>query len=469
MITPLFKLTQDNEFITLTAKLKYVKFSDFDYFIDNNTFRFSLKPYFLNITLSHPLSADSPKNQFAYNIEEQILICKIQKAEIGTFFENLDLLSTLFDNPTKPSNTVTNKIQEVNNNNNNNSTLCKINVQNANELNEFLFNIYSQPEISNLSLLDNNNKEVFFYGFNNEFSDVFDKRAEDAVEICDLNPKKVPLKFRYLAMLEKENNDFNKERYVYDLYLDGDNEDFADDNFKSILLLSNEKFIKLIKRNENEMPYTEKEMQILTSINKTKISFIESNTFCSFKFYLQIVDILFAYLYDCLMTEYEHSSESGWTINKLSSVLSCFVDYDKNFYSQSKEISFTILEELIKNVLIAAYRRILTYPLYRNWKLCEKIKNEICDVLLLGRYSIVKCFLQIRMIFERSEPRYLLNVLYIDPFLKWIQFDSEDKIFAMIAETIKKTNLELSDIKMNLETAEEEILEENENVEMDNN
>ena len=462
MITPLFRLSQDSEFITLTAKLKYVKFSDFDYFIDNNTFRFSLKPYFLKITLSHPLSADSPKNQFAYNIEEQILICKIQKAEIGAHFENLDLISTLFDNPTTPSAPIANKIEEVSTNSNN-STLCKINVQNANELNEYLFNIYSQPEISNLTLLDS--KENFFYGFNNQFSDVFDKRAEDAVEICDLNPKKVPLKFRYLAMLEKENNDFNKERYVYDLYLDGDNEDFADDNFKNILSLSNEKFIDSIKRKENEMPYTEKEMQILTSINKTKISFIESNTFSPFKFYLQIVDILFAYLYDCLMTEYEHSSESGWTINKLSSVLSCFVDYDKNFYSQSKEISFSILDELIKHTLIAAYRRVLTYPLYRNVKLCEKIKKEICDVLSLGRFSIVKCFLQIRMIFERSEPRYLLNVLYIDPFLKWIQFDSEDKILIMLAEKIKSTTIELSDIKMNLETAEKEILE-NDDIEM---
>ncbi len=462
MITPLFRLSQDNEFITLTAKLKYVKFSDFDYFIDNNTFRFSLKPYFLKITLSHPLSADSPKNQFTYNIEEQILICKIQKAEIGAHFENLDLISTLFDNPTTPSAPVANKIEEVSTNSNN-STLCKINVQNANELNEYLFNIYSQPEISNLTLLDS--KENFFYGFNNQFSDVFDKRAEDAVEICDLNPKKVPLKFRYLAMLEKENNDFNKERYVYDLYLDGDNEDFADDNFKNILSLSNEKFIDSIKRKENEMPYTEKEMQILASINKTKISFIESNTFSPFKFYLQIVDILFAYLYDCLMTEYEHSSESGWTINKLSSVLSCFVDYDKNFYSQSKEISFSILDELIKHTLIAAYRRVLTYPLYRNVKLCEKIKKEICDVLSLGRFSIVKCFLQIRMIFERSEPRYLLNVLYIDPFLKWIQFDSEDKILIMLAEKIKSTTIDLSDIKMNLETAEKEILE-NDDIEM---
>ena len=137
-------------------------------------------------------------------------------------------------------------------------------------------------------------------------------------------------------------------------------------------------------------------------IDKTKISFIESNTFSPFKFYLQIVDILFAYLYDCLMTEYEHSSESGWTINKLSSVLSCFVDYDKNFYSQSKEISFSILDELIKHTLIAAYRRVLTYPLYRNVKLCEKIKKEICDVLSLGRFSFMNVLISLNSLYTEA-------------------------------------------------------------------
>ena len=462
MITPLFKVTQDSNFIIITAKLKYVKFSDFDYFIENNNFRFSLKPYHLNITLSHSLNPISPNNNFSYSIETQILTCKIEKSEHGVEFENLDLISTLLENPANPTNNITsNKIEEISNNNTllNQNNICAINVSTSEQLNEYLFNLYSLPEIANLTLLEN--KEAFYYGFNNSFNDVFDKRAEDAVEICDLNPKKVPLKFRYLAKLEREVHDFIPERYYYDMYLDSDNEELCDDNFKSIINLSNSAFIKSISKpkeeNINEMLFTDKEIQVLKDINKTKLSFIESNSFCSFKFYLQVLDILFAFLYDCITTEYEHSSESGWTINKLSSVLSCFVDFDKNFYSQSKEISFNILEELIKNVLISCYRRVFTYPLYRNWKLCEKIQKDLVTILSLGRFSLVKCFLQIRMIFEKNEPRYLLNMIYIDPILKWIQFHSEDKIFTMIGEVVKKIKLDLTEIKLNLENIENEI------------
>ena len=49
MITPLFNVEQDNQFIILKAQVKYIKISEFDYFIEDNNFRFTLKPYHLNI------------------------------------------------------------------------------------------------------------------------------------------------------------------------------------------------------------------------------------------------------------------------------------------------------------------------------------------------------------------------------------------------------------------------------------
>ena len=460
MITPLFKCEQTNNFIIVKATLKYVKFSDFDYFIENNNFRFSLKPYHLNLHFSHNLNALSLNNKFTYDIEQQLLTCTIEKSEEGTHFENLELLSTLLENPNKQPKPYMNKIEEINNNNDNtNNNICNIKVNNAEELNDYLFNIYSQPDITQLTLNEGFSDEQYYYGFNNNFNDVFDKRAEDAYEISDLNPKKVPIKFRYYTKLEKEMVDFQPERYVYDMYLDCDDEEMCDDNFKQILSKSNASFINSISPQPNSMNYNEKELQILKDINKTKISFIDSPLFCPFKFYLQLVDILFAFCYDCIFTEYEHNSESGWTINKLSTVLSCHVDYDKNFYSHSKEISFTILEELLFNLVISAYRRVLIYPLYRNWKLCERSQKEVCDILKCRRYGIVKCLLKIRMIFEKSEPRYLLNLLYIDPFLKWVQFYSEEHLFVIIANEIEKIKVKEIDVKLNLENAEKDVME----------
>ena len=45
--------------------------------------------------------------------------------------------------------------------------------------------------------------------------------------------------------------------------------------------------------------------------------------------------------------------------------------------------------------------------------------------------------MKVKMIFDRNEPRFLLNVIYMDPLIKWIQIDGEDEMFGFIKE--KKT------------------------------
>ena len=98
MIRPIFNVSQDDSFIYIEAKVKYVKISDFEYFIEDNNFRFTLKPYYLNINLPKKLNPESNLNSFKYEPENQRLICKIQKLHIGDNFENLQFISTLYDN-----------------------------------------------------------------------------------------------------------------------------------------------------------------------------------------------------------------------------------------------------------------------------------------------------------------------------------------------------------------------------------
>lgn len=454
MITPLFKIEQSPDFITVKALLKYIKFSDFDYFIEGTNFRFSLKPYHLNIYLSHNLDAINPKNSFAYDIETHTLTAVIAKEESGVKFTNLDLLSTLFEKP-KEKTAPSIKVEELSNtkeeNDNHDTHKSPLNtITTEEELNNYLFELYSIPEIESLSLINTNSTE-FYYGFNNLFNDVFDKRYEDMIEIIDLNPKKVSRKYRYLAMLEKESYDFVPERYIYDKYLI-DPEFEEGEHLRTIMSLSINDLIKTLT--DSMMIYNESEIKVLQDINKTKLSFIDTDN--HFEFYLQLIDVFFAYLYDTYTTEYEHSSESGWTINKLSSVFSNLIDFNKNFYSQSKDISIDILNELVKNVLICSYRRVLVYPFYRNIELCNKIQKDICVLLSQPKVVFVKILIQIRNIFEKSEPRYLLNTLYIDPYLKWIQFHSDEKIFKILSETMNIIIISSNDLKLNLEHYENE-------------
>ena len=496
MIRPIFNVSQDEKFIYIEAKIKYVKISDFEYFIENNNFRFTLKPYYLNINLPGNLNSESKQNSFSYDPENQKLLCKIEKSNIGQNFENLQFISTLYENKSKGENdkalsnnkSIFSKIEEINNNNeydlNNNSFNIQIN--NSKDFNDYLFKIYTEEKkkLKNSNseaineLKDLKNPNDYKYGFNNNFFDVFDKRKEEMIEICDLNPKDISINKRYLFKLEKENNDFNPERYLTDLFLDDKNSDFYDESFNNIIeddLNDKDKmFLESIKDKNNKDNFDEIENEVLYKISKLNLN---SNTInddsrknifkYKFSFYLNIIDILFAYLYNCLITEYENSSESGWTINKLSASLSCLIDFDLNYYSQSNEISFDILEESIENLIISNYRRVLIYPLYRNIKICNKVKNILIKVLNLGRFSILKCLLKIKNIFDKNEPRFLLNIIYIDPLIKWIQNYGNDKIFEIIKEELSKIIINKDKLKLDLEIFEKDYLSQNNEMEED--
>ena len=493
MIRPIFNVNQDENFIYIESRVKYVKISDFEYFIENNNFRFTLKPYYLNINLPGKLNPESKNNNFIYEPENQKLICKIEKLSVGENFPNLQFISTLYENKSKGekdkalsnNKSIFSKIEEkftINNINDN-----KINenreISNEKELNDYLFNLYTEEKnkiknkkkqgIEELKGLKNINE--YKYGFNNNFFDVFDKRKEELIEICDLNPNEIPINKRFLFKLEKENNDFVPERYITDLFLDDKKSDFYDEFFTNIiendLNEKDKKFIESIKGKKNSDNFDEIENEVLYKISKLNINNnidVEKNNFkYKYNLYLIIIDILFAYIYNCLITEYENSSESGWTINKLSATLSCLIDFDLNYYSQSSEISFNILNETIENLIISSYRRLLIYPLYRNIKICNKVKNIISKILENGRFCVLKCLLKIKNIFDRNEPRFIHNIIYIDPLIKWIQLYANDKIFEIIKKTMIKININKEQLKLDLESFEKDYLSQNPEMEED--
>ena len=90
----------------------------------------------------------------------------------------------------------------------------------------------------------------------------------------------------------------------------------------------------------------------------------------------------------------------------------------------------------------------------------------------MGRFGILKCLLKIKNIFDRNEPRFLLNVIYIDPLIKWIQNDADDKIFEIIKNVINKISIKKEQLKLDLDVIENDYLNninENEDVIMKDN
>ena len=91
--------------------------------------------------------------------------------------------------------------------------------------------------------------------------------------------------------------------------------------------------------------------------------------------------------------------------------------------------TFTSLED----VVVAAFRRSLSIPLYRSWKLSLRVFADVKHVLRQGHRSILKCLLAVRATFLDGENRYLLNELYINDYCVWIQYASAKKLEALVA------------------------------------
>lgn len=81
-------------------------------------------------------------------------------------------------------------------------------------------------------------------------------------------------------------------------------------------------------------------------------------------------------------------------------------------------------------------RRSLCFPLYRNYKLSLKAVEDTAAILKSGRSSILKCLLTVFQLFNKSEPRYLLNQLYIQDYCVWVQNCSNETL-GSLAESLR--------------------------------
>lgn len=176
---------------------------------------------------------------------------------------------------------------------------------------------------------------------------------------------------------------------------------------------------------EKHLSLTDADREQLKDLRVRKLEPLDSEATRAVALFL--VDVLHAYFYDLRTTDGEHTVESSWTIAKLAPSLSCLVRW-------------TSAEE----ALLAATRRSLVYPLYRNWDLTRAVVQDVgaalrkgqlllpsspvslkCPPLIKlvsGRSAILHCLLDIRHIMNTGgEFRYLFSQLYFDDYCLWIQ------------------------------------------------
>ena len=158
---------------------------------------------------------------------------------------------------------------------------------------------------------------------------------------------------------------------------------------------------------------------------------------------LGLWDILFAYVYDHLTTDGERTVESAWTISTLSASLSCLEDYSDVVLTQSLnghdgEDDKDHGHHRVSVAVISSFRRVLVYPYIRNLQFAQYCGSQVVDIFSQGPRCILRCLLQTRTILEESELYYLGNKLFLDPYLAWLQRDTDQ-----IGDRIKQIQVPL--------------------------
>ena len=313
------------------------------------------------------------------------------------------------------------------------------------------------------------------YGFANMFTNIFTDFCREGLarEMLQLKqPEETTLLERQRLRLQQENEDFDPDRYLGDLDLPNQHD------YLYPMVMAYEphwRSKKMEEKHNNSIDtqqsyFTSDETLLLATIpypllpTFTRQSFSTStstpdttheyDSLQEKSLWCGVLDLLFAYVYDHLLTQGEPTVESAWTISTLSFTLSWLDSLDS-------------VEEVVK----AGCRRVLVYPYFRNLDFAIYVWNQVCQILQSnsnnnGKHCVIRCLLQVRQILEQSESYYLGNKLYIDPFLAWLQriddpFPSEklvDEINATLNMTTLKNdfNLDLLEYEMLLNETEKE-------------
>jgi len=317
-------------------------------------------------------------------------------------------------------------------------------------------------------LLSINSQHCPTYGLFRNFSNVFRDYAREGLahemlecpspdetvasaHTCDENIGKDHEQIKRLQRIQMENDKFDGDRYLTDLYIMDEGDMIFDTATEMVPHWSvkgeQEKLTKAMQNdghseviaiasklenlstadesiaantNQSDTPnqasfFTPEESHQLATIPPSSNNHHKLTPEQHRSAKLTLLELLFSYVYDHRTTDGDPTVESSWTIMILSPSLSWLENYHPPY-------------DDIPNVLRWCIRRSLIYPYLRSYDLAIMVVQDVSTILMKGRRVVIRCLLQLRKIMEKSEVHYLFNKLYVDPLIEWVQKIEEKDI-----------------------------------------
>lgn len=192
MITPNFSTTQESDIVIIKLRVPYVKISASEVLVQENSFMFYLKPYFLRLNFKQKLvGGEEGVRSAVYDHNTYYVTFELTKATPGEHFEDLDLVSKLFEKKI-----VTAK--------------SKPNIQVIKETTN------SEGEGKEIEVIDETEQEMKEYaiGFDRNYTDFFDNHPEELIELSDINPAATRIEDREKVLFFIEAQKFDPDHYV---------------------------------------------------------------------------------------------------------------------------------------------------------------------------------------------------------------------------------------------------------------
>ncbi|KAK9458941.1 SHQ1 protein-domain-containing protein [Lipomyces oligophaga] len=424
MITPQFSVKQDDEYVYIDIKIVHLKAQNAELQAEGDVFRFSLPPYYLRLHLPGNI-VDDDRATASLDVGKSHLAVRFAKETPGEYFPDLDMITKLLARvKSEPENEYSGKplIEEISPEDGNevSSDEQKKLAAELDDAANFDWQI-EQNQVNSDYLL------TAKYGFDLQYSGFLRETADIGNDINDIDsPETSTIESRKQERIRKETEKFDSSYYLYDLL---ENEEISE------YINYVPSFIQALKDRLSDASQTleltdEETKQMMTLPRRTYLmDSIESLR----AIYMSLPSLLFAYCYDLTTTMDEHTSESAWTIGKLSPTISCL---DNSFST-------------IRQIQITCFRRALSYPLYRSWDLALKCWNDMATIMRAGKRAILKALLDINHLFAFHDIYYIYSKIVVEDYCVWIQ-SSSDAVLRSLASDCTSCQITKYDLDLDL-------------------
>lgn len=487
MITPFFTITQDDEFIYIDVKISHMRFSaqNLEMIVDQELFIFSLNPYYLRIRLPYSC-VDDERSHAEYESKSECVKIKVPKEQKGQYFPDLDLSAKLLARSTNDNQPLLNEVGTDNDDSNTSTSnklaiskplIEELDVQNdVNKLDTLKKDIeegekfnwevsQTMPQENKLEIGSEATLESIKYGFNNQFDKIVSVSLSNGNDINEIgDPETTPATDRIIERLIKENIKFDPEYYAADYIMEKYPSPDDDKIFKSLIDWKSpitKSFMKWYKA-QQELPTENREAVMPVEFSKEeqermlnlpRKSYIIEDSYKP-QILVLIVSLLFSHHFDLRETEGEHNIESAWTIGKLTPQI-CFLDSQLSVASEANN------ESVLKAAILTSTRRALSYPLHRNYKMIQKVWDDVYYNLRGGKRSVLKSLLDLKELYRYHDVYYVYDKIWLEDLCAWIISDGlSEGTIRNLAHDLRKEylNLKKTDItfeKLNTDGTEE--------------